>query len=512
MRTSVLTLSGAALLSTVVFAQSDRAATMPSATEADRGHQPPGPYLVKDINSTGGSEPGGFVRFNGATYFYANDGIHGFELWKTDGSGSGTQLIQDINPGDLHSAPQQLTPFLGRLYFAATTAETGRELWSTDGTALGTTLVHDINPGALSSDPSTLLKAGQSLVFRAGNDAGAELWMTGTTAGSTRLIVDLHPGAQGSVPTYPTRLRGAVYFSADDSVAPGGGFDRELWKTDGTAAGTVRVKDINPGPGTSIPGELTRLGERIVFKAQEPGFGPELWQTDGTEEGTTLLADINPGPAAGFPSNLVTVGREIFFIADDGQSGRELWKTDGSANGTVRVKDINPGAESSSPIGVPFRGGYLFAADHVDYGRELWFSDGSEAGTRLVKDINPGPELSTPLGITVTGQQAWFPIVRQTGAGDGTVLTELWRTDGTEEGTVRVWRAPGRYKGYAIAELARSGDHLFFGAPTSEDANGTSADFELYGIQLRRGDGAVEQAEVVQLDAADGDDGTASGK
>jgi ELWxxDGT repeat protein len=164
----------------------------------------------------------------------------------------------------------------------------------------------------------------------------------------------------------------------------------------------------------------------------------------------------------------------------------------------VRVKDINPGVANASPIGVPFRGGYLFAADHARYGRELWFSDGTEEGTRLVKDINPGAPLSTPLDFAVVGGTAWFATIRQAGANDQTVVTELWRTDGTTDGTVRVWRAPGRFNGYAIKDLTVSGNHLFFAAPTAQDANGISADFEPHAIQLRRERGvpADIQADV----------------
>src|SRR5439155_5431040 len=71
---------------------------------------------------------------------------------------------------------------------------------------------------------------------------------------------------------------------------------RELWKSDGTAAGTVLVKDINPGPGDSSPDGLTNVNGTLFFAAFDPTTGRELWKSDGTAAGTVLVGDINPGP------------------------------------------------------------------------------------------------------------------------------------------------------------------------------------------------------------------------
>jgi ELWxxDGT repeat protein len=77
-------------------------------------------------------------------------------------------------------------------------------------------------------------------------------------------------------------------------------------------------------------------------------FGTELWRTDGTAAGTALVADINPGANSSYPAGFYVLNNELYFTADNGIVGTELWKTDGSPVGTVLVKDINPGPNSSN--------------------------------------------------------------------------------------------------------------------------------------------------------------------
>ena len=471
-------LGGAMLAATGLLAQPMQPTT-PVQAQADPADTRSTPRVLADINPSDSSDATGFSRIGRFVYFRANDGSHGSELWRTDGTSEGTTLIADINPGEGSSAPEGMKSFARRIYFAASSADTGREVWATDGTAEGTSLVRDINPGTADALPAVFVRFADALYFRAQDAAtGLELWKTQGTADTTVLVADLHPGTEGSIPTYPTVFRKALYFSADDSFTPGIGFDRELWRTDGTANGTSRVKDINPGAPPSIPGEIMRFGQMLIFKAGDAVQGGELWKSDGTEAGTTIIGDMNPGPASSFPTNLTRVRRHIYFAANDGETGRELWRTDGTAEGTTRVMDINPGPANASPIGVPFRGGYLFAADDAAHGRELWFSDGTPAGTRLVKDVNPGPALSGPLDLTVVGRHAWFATVVQNDTGDGTVRSELWRTDGTEAGTRLVWQAPGWFNGYTIRGLMATGRALLFTAPTRADANGMASDFE----------------------------------
>ena len=212
----------------------------------------------------------------------------------------------------------------------------------------------------------------------------------------------------------------ALFFSADDGTA-----GRELWKTDGTEAGTVLVKDINPGVLSSSPRGFTPLNGAHYFFADQGTPGFELWKTDGTDAGTMLVKDIGVSDPFGF----TLLNSSLYFVADDGTTGFELWKTDGTDTGTMLVKDINPagdGIGEENPT--PFSGAIYFGADDGTTGIELWKSDGTPAGTQLLKDINPTVG-SDPANFFIFQNKLFFS------ADDGTNGNEMWVSDGTANGT-----------------------------------------------------------------------------
>jgi ELWxxDGT repeat protein len=279
-----------------------------------------------------------FTQLNGTVYFEEGSRRNNASqhLWKTDGTTAGTSSIL----GGVHT---DLTVLNGKLVFARDDGVHGNELWGSDGTVAGSMLIKDIYPGTTTityyyygyshhrqkrtvtvinnSNPSWLTNVNGTLYFQANDGTdGPELWKSdGTTAG-TVLVKDINPGKNGSSPSYLTNLNGTLFFSANDGTT-----GAELWKSDGTNAGTVLVKDINPGSASSNPAELLAVGATLYFTANDGTFGTELWQSDGTSAGTVLVADINPGSASSSPKYLTVVGGSLFFSANDGSHGYELW-------------------------------------------------------------------------------------------------------------------------------------------------------------------------------------------
>ena len=187
--------------------------------------------------------------------------------------------------------------------------------------------------------------------------SGDELWRTDGTAAGTVQVKDLEPGSASSNPRSFTRLGEYLYFHAYAGSW--------LWRTDGTTAGTVDVPRPGGGQWFSTSGTLGSFASAVVLQDRMIFRGNgELWQSDGTSNGTGLLFDINPAGASN-PTQFTVMGNEVFFVADDG-TGRELWKTDGTAAGTVLVRDIAPQG-SSSPNGLQVAGfEALFLCDGID--------------------------------------------------------------------------------------------------------------------------------------------------
>ncbi|MGY6216343.1 ELWxxDGT repeat protein [Methylolobus aquaticus] len=368
--------------------------------------------------------------------FQASDSTNGTELWITDGTTSGTQLLKNINPGSSGSVPLYLSTFgKDKVLFSATDASNGRELWISDGTEAGTRLVKNINPGTGGSLPQnfTDLGNGHAIFTASTGDTGAELWITDGTEAGTRLLKELFNGTGSSSPQNFTALgNGLVLFTAEDGVS-----GRELWVTDGTEAGTVLISDIFTGTSGSAPTSFVPIGEgRALFSASSLSAGGELWITDGTAGGTTLVSDILPGSEGSNPTNITALGDgKWLFVAEDNANGSELWITDGSAAGTQLVTNIRSGATGSFPLNVTSLGNgkALFTADDGVRGAELWITDGTAGGTMLLRDIAPGASGSGVQYITALGDgKAVFR------ANNGSSGAELWITDGTSAGTLMV--------------------------------------------------------------------------
>ncbi len=443
-----------------------------------------GTYIVRDIvPGPGSSDPRGLISYHNELYFLANDGISGDELWKSDGTLAGTNLLVDINPGSASSFPYYFTIYNDTLFFTATTPGTGNELWKSDGTALGTTLVVDINPGAAHSSINWLKGTSLGLFLNANTIAtGMELWKSNGTAASTVLVKDISLGTNGtSFNSSFYEVNGVVIFSAENNSAPY--YETEVWRSDGTPAGTYLLYDIHP-TNDSYPNDFVVLGNQAFFSANN-GVDKELWATDGTTGGTYLMDEVDTTLSwASDPNAGVELNGNIVFIAWDGVHGREIWKTDGTYSGTEMLADIWPGTQSSinNPSLTELNGIIYFEATNVTSGMELWRTDGTPAGTYMLTDIYSGVGHSM-----VDQQKIIYNNELYFAANNGVNGTELWKTDGTVAGTIMVADIRPGASGSSINNFYVNNGILFFTA-----SNGTN------GVELWKTDGALAGTMLVK--------------
>jgi ELWxxDGT repeat protein len=419
------------------------------------------PYtLLKDIYpGTGGTQNFFPTNLNGILYFQANDGIHGNELWRSDGTAAGTYMVKDIWPGAGASMRTQIYNLNGTLCFSAQDGVHGEELWKSDGSAAGTVMVKDMNPGSQSGFAGECVELNGVLYFQ-GTDPvhGNELWRSDGTEAGTYMLVDINPGVyvSGLGAGYPhssgprefCEINGTIFFSAYDEE-----HKAELWKTDGTIAGTVLVKDCLPDIFGSNPTYLFNLNGTLAFIADWYG-NDQLWRSDGTEAGTYALADIpsseslqystvingvlyfsrglalwkSDGTSAGTSvlrsgqNYMITnVNGTIYFFVVNASNSLELWKTNGTPAGTVMVKAMDPIPQPNYPFTTGKAGNnFLFMFDDGIHGLELWTSDGTAAGTHLLQDFEPGAGGITCSGISESNEKAFLAI---TTSANG---NELW--------------------------------------------------------------------------------------
>ena len=429
--------------------------------------------LLKDINTTVdvsfSSEPDGLVDLNGVGYFFASSspGVRG--LWRTDGTTAGTRLLKERLDG------RHLTASGGKLFFIGNDGIHGSELWTSDGTTAGTVLVKDIGAGfADGVSPNRGILGVDGVIFFVAGDFpdNLTLWKSdGTDAGSASLLA-VDPELPSPIGLLGS-ADGVAYFFANDAVN-----GSELWSSDGTVAGTKMLRDINPGSESSFPGGIVSIGGTFLFNADDGSHGRELWVSDGSPMGTTMVMDLNPGSESGLegslhgfksrvyfiatngddaglglwssdgtatgvervligfePSSLTNAAGNLYFIERGGFGGEDvLWKTDGTMAGTAVVKKF----AGPSALGLTSFGGALFlAADDGLQGYELWKTDGTEAGTVIVRDINTDGS-SHPNNLAVLRRNPLTPGELLFVANDGAHGAELWKTNGSEAGTVLV--------------------------------------------------------------------------
>lgn len=350
-----------------------------------------GTQILNGVVVANNSTPTHLTNVNGRLFFIATD--HGLtingvskpsvSLWASDGTPTGTAPVQELISGAANANISWLTNVNGQLYFSADDGKAGKELWASDGSPKGTRRVLDLYEGESqgapnSSAPSHILSAGASATglahfyFIARDRKQLSLWISDGTISGTVALTNLEHMTLllQNLPTYPILPTKFGIFFLNYDQAHG----YELWKSDGTPAGTGLVKDIYPGPDSSLPSQLTRFGDQILFRANDGSGGYELWKSDGTISGTLQIKDIHDGPTGSLPQGFTPLpdGRMVFAAADHA-FGMEVWQTDGTAPGTRLLLDLATGYANANPADFLVMGNMLyFVADNGLSGRELW--------------------------------------------------------------------------------------------------------------------------------------------
>jgi ELWxxDGT repeat protein len=402
---------------------------------------------------------GRLVPFGGRLFFAARDAAHGLELWTTDGTPQGTRLVKDLCPGVCDGTPASFHPALGRLLFE----DAKNDLWATDGTAAGTVRIGPL-PYPEWYRPETLdIAEEDGRIFFTSLDPvnGAQPWVSDLTPEGTEPILGIGGSlAASSEIRNITHLGGRVLFMACD------GASRQLWASDGTAAGTVPL----PGPAStcqSPPNVKIEIVNGLAFFLWDAA---QLWRTDGTPAGTVLLED----PGTRLLRDTTPFGDKLLFVLDpEGYPPTtngwlwDFWTTDGSPQSTREVFQMRFGGTPGRPT--PAGGYALFVAQKAvsPFSITLFRTDGTEAGTQPILEVYDadsrlylGPEVARIGGRTFFLAEG---LERRLGF-------ELWVTDGTAAGTTPVISDPNASRPRQLHSLTVFEDALYFTANTGNPA------------------------------------------
>jgi ELWxxDGT repeat protein/YD repeat-containing protein len=438
--------------------------------------------MVKDIDATNTYAPANLTELDGQLYFTAVDSDDIQKLWVSDGvvNGSGTHPVDDLNvSGPLFNAGGQLLFVGGPL---ASNGLEASELWAL---APQGELIKDANLGSASASPGVTPEALEmdGVLYYAAETAstGIELWRTDGTEAGTWQVKDIYAGSSSSYPSDFVKMGGKLYFTAQDSA---GGY--ELWRTDGTRSGTERVADINSGTASSEPEGLVNWNDVLYFAADDGVKGSELWKFNPTTSVASRVADINQVSGGGsmtyssYPGELTVFNGALYFAADDGVKGRELWKFDGTSTTRMNINasGANGANQHSNPHSLTLHDSRLyFVADDGVNGVELWKTDTQGANPALVYNISTGSSSSNPYALVSFNGMLLFAATGAEGA-------ELWKSD--SGGTTLVKDINVGTPGAPFALTVMNG-MVYFGAYTSSA-----------GTELWRTDGTTAGTQLVK--------------
>lgn len=343
------------------------------------------------------------IKAGANAYFLADDG-NGVRLWATDGTTAGTRRV---------SATAALptfawTEFNGQLYYFASSVSQGVQLWRSNGTATGTNLILQTAPYPYDWLPNFLGKTAQYLFLSPDEGgSGAKLRrtngeMTGAPLIGSYLINAIFtenevayqwPGQFKSTNSVNDKL----IFSVNSN---------QLWASNGSGSGTSMLKDFSTSYPDKTISQLLPIGSGqllVSLTEQDPEeFNRTftLWKTNGTASGTVLVhAPISLPPSSVEPRLREYDGKAVFFVPSENSANVTMWISNGTQSGTLPVTEV-PGYDNDLNFEVD---GLLY----FSCGQDLCVTDGTTSGTSVVV-TGISSSLVRDAGFTVIGKKVLF--------------------------------------------------------------------------------------------------------
>ncbi|MFN7022589.1 MAG: hypothetical protein ACK4WH_14865 [Phycisphaerales bacterium] len=334
----------------------------------------------------------------GRFVFPSGDPDHGNELWVSDGTPSGTSLLIDIAPGSPDSNPELIAGTPDRAFFVARSAPSSPlELWVTDGTITGTRLVGNVSP---ESEPQVRIRRAVPLV-----DGVLYATLASDPALARIYFSDGTSPAAAPLPVFTAIQSPAVILSSGSHAlitgADSGGV-RHLYITDGTAAGTIPISEsaVPATGGVVVHDAAAPFGWVVFLAAGDQTTGVELYRSNGTRAGTSLVADLNPGADPSSPANFTLLQDVVYFnttsFVGAGSYFGSFFAVSATAGTITDLAIGNPDAPASiAPMTAA--NGRVFLAATGEQGRELWAYRPDSGMFAFVQDLAPPESSSTPL-------------------------------------------------------------------------------------------------------------------
>ena len=417
--------------------------------------------MLLDYNTTELQlQPDLYTAFGQHVYFTLDAGeTQHVELWRTDGSSAGTELVtviaedhgQPMVPIDMVALDEAL------LLLTRQGNPPNASVYASDGTAAGTAKIATVPfSGGVSMSDFTVGAGRAWFTANPWHSSTAFLMATDGTAGGTEIISP----QTGPGENFATTGQGTFVASGQGFQSTQNGrydYGSDLWFADHETGESRLVKTIDSGEHRqhSNPSDLVSIGNRLYFTA-ETELGRELWTSDATAEGTRLLRDLSTGSSE--PRSLTVLGDSLYFVADDGISGLQVWRTRDMATTVVPFPDA-PGELVTGEL--VYDQDRILLLTAADDGFEVWVvADLSDeaTGPRLLGSIQSETvtlevndfgafvvsEQSNGRSLWWANQQELLPLldqgfVRLLGASTSTLFFEshqeedsvVWRTDRT---------------------------------------------------------------------------------